>query len=236
MATSTPTCPATSAQALRVPLPQPVTALLTGRPCDLTVVDAAVGLAAPRRVPVLLVAVLPGRPRTPAATSEETAPAGSHLARVLIRLRRDNVGYIPVAAPRLADPAGRPRPGAAGAVLDLAARHYSPLVVASRKGPAGLDALTLIDTSLLRGGAFVHAVSPDDGAGTVSAGLSPAVVGHVWTLAEGRLPAAGVGRPSDPGPVTAGAPACGTALRRAAHRSGDEPPTPYDRCRAEPWT
>ena len=48
----------TGSPALPLPLPHPVTALVTNRPDDPAVVDAAVRLAAPREAPVLLVAVL----------------------------------------------------------------------------------------------------------------------------------------------------------------------------------
>ncbi|WP_236238859.1 hypothetical protein [Streptomyces sp. CC228A] len=112
--TATETHPATSPPALPLSLPQPVTALVTDRPDDLAVVDAAARLAAPRRVPVLLVVALPDRPRPSAGVGEDTAPAGVHLARVLARLRRDGVGCIPVATRLLTGRAGGRGPGPPG--------------------------------------------------------------------------------------------------------------------------
>lgn len=83
---------------------------------------------------------------------------------------------------------------AAGEVLALAARHHSPLVVASSRGPAGLDAHSLIEASAVRGGPLVHAVAPTRwtvsvaGAGLGPADLSQAGVRNVWTLAQRRRP------------------------------------------------
>ncbi|MFJ2950271.1 hypothetical protein ACIO8H_21930 [Streptomyces sp. NPDC087226] len=74
--------------------------------------------------------------------------------------------------------------------------HHSPLVVASSRGPADLDAHSLIEASAVRGGPFVRAVAPTREAVPVAdvgldpADLSPAGVRDVWTLAQRRLPTA----------------------------------------------
>ncbi|MGV4889483.1 hypothetical protein DKG34_25520 [Streptomyces sp. NWU49] len=88
------------------------------------------------------------------------ATARMFLARFLHRPRHAGTGCIPVAHRTPADTSGQPRLRAAGGVLALAARHHSPLVVASSRGPAGLDAHSLIEASALRGGPFVHTVAP----------------------------------------------------------------------------
>ncbi|MFI9150563.1 universal stress protein [Streptomyces sp. NPDC053367] len=181
---------------LPVSLPHPVTALVTNRPEDIAVVDAAVRLAAPRKAPVLLVAVLPAERRVPGPYRAGLDTARMFLARVLPRLRSAGVGYIPVAHRTPADGGGQPRLRAAGGVLALAARHHSPLVVTSSRGPAGLDAHSLIEASAVRGGPFVYAVAPTRsavpvaGAGLGASDLSPAGVRRVWTLAQRRLPTA----------------------------------------------
>ncbi|MFF5185923.1 universal stress protein [Streptomyces sp. NPDC000345] len=195
---STQTAPrpaATGAPVLPLSLPHPVTALVTGRPDDFAVVDAAVRLAAPRKAPVLLVAVLPHQ-QIPHRSRADAQAARVVLARVLPRLRSAGVGCIPVAHRVPAEGGGQPRMPAAGGVLALAARHHSPLVVASSRGPAGLDAHSLIGASAVRGGPFVYAVAPTRstvpvaGAGLRTAFLSPAGVRNVWTLARRRLPTA----------------------------------------------
>ncbi|MFE0512864.1 hypothetical protein [Streptomyces sp. NPDC058964] len=115
------------------------------------------------------------------------------LARVLPRLRAAGVGYIPVAHRVPAESGGQPRLRDADGVLALAARHHSPLVVASSRGPAGLDAHSLIEASAVRGGPFVYAVAPTRQAVPVAdvelapADLSPAGVRKVWTFAQRRL-------------------------------------------------
>ncbi|MFC8835821.1 universal stress protein [Streptomyces griseoincarnatus] len=126
-------------------LPHPVTALVTNRPDDLAVVDAAVRLAAPRKAPVLLVAVVAAPSQIPDGARVDAQAARVSLARVLPRLRAAGVGYIPATHRVPADGGGQPRLQAAGGVLALAARHHSPLVVASSRGPAGLDAHSLIE-------------------------------------------------------------------------------------------
>ncbi|TQJ48272.1 universal stress protein [Streptomyces sp. SLBN-115] len=186
----------TGSPVLPLSLPQPVTALVTNRPDDLAVVDAAVRLAAPRKAPVLLVAVLPTPSQIPDRARADAQAARVLMARVLPRLRAAGVGYIPVAHRVPAESGGQPRLRAAGGVLALAARHHSPLVVASSRAPAGLDAHSLIEASAVRGGPFVHAVAPTRQAVPVAdvgldpADLSPAGVRNVWTLAQRRLPAA----------------------------------------------
>ncbi|WP_432075442.1 universal stress protein [Streptomyces wuyuanensis] len=173
---------------------------MTGRSDDMAVVDAAVRLAAPRKAPVLLVAVLPAQREIPERARVDAQAARVCLARVVPRLRAAGVGYIPVAHRVPADGGGRMRLRAAGGVLALATRHFSPLVVASSRGPAGLDAHSLIGASAVPGGPFVYAVTPTRrtvpvaGAGLGPADLSPAGVRGVWTLAQRRLPAV---RPSE---------------------------------------
>jgi hypothetical protein len=195
MSAPTLTRPAASGTpVLPVSLPHPVTALVTNRPEGIAVVDAAVRLAAPRKVPVLLIAVLPAERRAPAPYRADVDTARMFLARVLPRLRSAGIGYIPVAHRVPAEGGVQPRLRAAGEVLALAARHYSPLVVASSRGPAGLDAHSLIEASAVRDGPFVYAVAPARftvpvaGAGLGPADLSPAGVRNVWALAQRRLP------------------------------------------------
>ncbi|MEU9396383.1 universal stress protein [Streptomyces sp. NPDC048324] len=186
----------TPSSRLPLSLPHPVTALVTGRSDDVAVVDAAVRLAAPRAAPVLLVAVLSAPSRIPDRARPDAQAARVSLARVLPRLRTAGVGYIPVVHRVPADSGGQPGPQAAGGLLNLAARHHSPLVVASSRGPAGLDAHSLIEASAVRGGPFVYAVNPTGfalpatAAGLGPADLSPAGVHNVWTLAQRRLPLA----------------------------------------------
>ncbi|MGW3248910.1 universal stress protein [Streptomyces sp. NPDC001070] len=179
-----------------ISLPHPVTALVTNQPDDFAVVDAAVRLAAPRKEPVLLVAVLPTQPEIPEGARVDAQAARLFLARVMPRLGSAGVGYIPVAHRVPAEGGGQPRLRAAAGVLALAARHRSLLVVASSRESAGLDAHSLIEASAVRGGPFVYAVAPARftvpvaGAGLGPADLSPAGVRNVWTLAQRRLPTA----------------------------------------------
>ncbi|MEV6612586.1 universal stress protein [Streptomyces sp. NPDC051051] len=185
----------TGSPVLPLSLPHPVTALVTNRSDDLAVVDAAVRLATPRKAPVLLVAVLPAQRQIPERARVDAQAARVFLTRVLPRLRAAGVGYIPVAHRVPADDGGQMRLRAAGGVLALAARHHSPLVVASSRGPAGLDAHSLTEASAVRGGPFVFAVAPTRwtvpvaGAALDPADLSPTGVRNVWTLARRRLPA-----------------------------------------------
>ncbi|MEU0215832.1 hypothetical protein ABZ281_12190 [Streptomyces sp. NPDC006265] len=90
-------------------LPHPVTALVTDRPDDLAVVDAAMRLAAPRKAPVLLVAVLPAPSQIPDRAHVDAQAARMFLAWVLPRLRAAEVGYIPVAHRVPAESGGQPR-------------------------------------------------------------------------------------------------------------------------------
>ncbi|WP_063611405.1 hypothetical protein [Streptomyces sp. 142MFCol3.1] len=115
-------------------LPHPATALVTNRPDDLAVVDAAVRLAAPRMAPVLLVAVLPIDRRVAAPFSADVDTVRMFLARVSPPLRAARVGYIPVAHRTSADGGGQLRLRAAGGVPALAARHHSPLGVRVHPG------------------------------------------------------------------------------------------------------
>ncbi|QOV47397.1 universal stress protein [Streptomyces chromofuscus] len=129
--------------------------MLTDRLDDLTVADTAARLAASRGEPLLLVAVLPPSP-SPAPDAGAEGPAV--LGRVLPRLVRYRTGYIPAVYRRPG--AQGSRLGAATDLLRLAAMHHSPLVVASRCGPPGLDACTLIEAAAIRGRPFIHAVPP----------------------------------------------------------------------------
>lgn len=185
----------TGSRVLPVSLPHPVTALLTGRPDDFTVVDAAVRLAAARDAPVLLIAVRSGRRQPADRTRADAQTDRTSLARVLPRLRSAGVGYIPVVHHVPPPEDRRTGPRAADGVLALAVRHHSPLVVASARGPAGLDAHSLTEASALCDGPSVHAVTPGspDGARRgcrhVPADPSPAVMGTVGASVR-RRPAA----------------------------------------------
>ncbi|MFF5722538.1 universal stress protein [[Kitasatospora] papulosa] len=141
----------------RAGLVQPVAAVLTDRIDDLAVAEAAARIALARRVPVLLIAVMPpGIQRQ--GDGPFSAPLRAVLARVMPKIGPSATGYIPEVF-RL--PAGRgSRLAAAGELLALAARHRAPDVVAARSGPDGLDAFTLIEAAALRGGQFVHTVAP----------------------------------------------------------------------------
>ncbi|MEW9515047.1 universal stress protein, partial [Streptomyces bacillaris] len=67
-------------------------------------------------------------------------------------------GYIPEVFHL---PAGNgSRLAAAKKLLALASRHRAPDVVAALRGPHGLHAQALIEAAALRGGPYVHAVSP----------------------------------------------------------------------------
>ncbi|MFE9021118.1 universal stress protein [Streptomyces sp. NPDC007808] len=134
-----------------------MTALLADSVQDVAVVDTALRLAVPRRAPLLLVAVLPAH-----AHSSVTAEADAHAARVVMgrvlpRIRQAGVDHIPVVH-RVAPHGTRLR--AAGAVLDVAARHLSSVLVTSARGPAGLDAHVLTEAATQRCGPFVHTATP----------------------------------------------------------------------------
>ncbi|WP_245990808.1 universal stress protein [Streptomyces spongiicola] len=135
-----------------------MTAVLTDRLDDVAVADAAARMAAAHGVPLLLVAVLPYSPAPERDARPDGAAARAVLGRVLPCIGRARVGYIPAVHPGPDAPGGRLR--AATGLLVLAARHHSPVVLASRNGPAGLDARSLIEAAALRGGPSVHAVPP----------------------------------------------------------------------------
>ncbi len=138
-----------------VPPPRPVTALLADSVQDIAVIDTALRLAVPRRAPLLLVAVLPAHAHS--SVTADTYAARVVMGRVLPRVRRAGLDHIPVVH-RVAPRGTRLR--AAGAVLDVAARHLSSVLVAAARGPAGLDAHVLTEASALRCGPFVHSVAP----------------------------------------------------------------------------
>ncbi|MEV4919213.1 universal stress protein [Streptomyces tirandamycinicus] len=135
-----------------------MTAVLTDRLDDVAVADAAARMAAALGGPLLLVTVLPYSPAPGPGAGPDGAEARAVLGRVLPCVGRARVGYIP-AVHRGPDARGG-RLRAATGLLALAARHHSPVVLASRGGPAGLDARTLIEAAAIRGGPAVHAVSP----------------------------------------------------------------------------
>ncbi|WP_454345750.1 universal stress protein [Streptomyces albogriseolus] len=129
-----------------------MTALLTDSVQDVAVIDTALRLAVPLRAPLLLVAVLPH------ARPSVTAEADACAARAVVgRVRRAGLDHIPVV--HRVTPRGT-RLRAAGAVLDVAARHLSSVLVAAARGPAGLDAHLLAEASALRCGPFVHTAAP----------------------------------------------------------------------------
>ncbi|MGR3939534.1 universal stress protein [Streptomyces sp. BRA346] len=140
----------------RASLPLSVTAVLTDRLDDVAVADTAARLAVRHGFPLLLVAVLPP---SPWPTPRPDGPAArAVLARVLPRVGRRRLGYIPVAYQPPVQRGSRLR--AATGLLDLAARHRSAVVVASRDGPPGLDADTLGEAAAIRGGPPVHTAAP----------------------------------------------------------------------------
>ncbi|MFI5571011.1 universal stress protein [Streptomyces sp. NPDC051740] len=151
---------ATGALALPVSPPHPVTALITHRPDDLAVVDAAARPAAARNAPVPPVAGLSAR-RQPAdhiradVWTDRLPSAGAPP-----RLRSAGVGHAPVVRQVPAPDGTQARLRTAAGTLVAAARCCSPLVVASGRGPTGPDAHSLIEAPALRGGPFVHAVAP----------------------------------------------------------------------------
>ncbi len=142
----------------RAGLVQPIAAVLTDRIDDVAVAEAAARMALVRRVPLLLIAVVSphvGRsPLGPAACPSVRAV----LARVMPKVGPHATGCIPEVFHL---PAGNgSRLAAAKQLLALAGRHRAPDVVASRRGPHGLDAHALIEAAALRGGPFVHAIAP----------------------------------------------------------------------------
>ncbi len=140
-----------------VPPPRPVTALLADSVQDIAVIDTALRLAVPRRAPLLLVAVLPSHAHSSVTAEADTHAARVVMGRVLPKVRQAGLDHIPVV--HRVTPRGT-RLRAAGAVLDVAARHLSSVLVAAARGPAGLDAHILTEASALRCGPFVHTVAP----------------------------------------------------------------------------
>ncbi|MFG3308633.1 universal stress protein [Streptomyces wuyuanensis] len=138
---------------VRAGLVQPVAAVLTDRADDVAVAEAAARIALARSVPLLLIAVMP-----PPMRLSSLAPAGAVLARVMPKVGPLRVGYIPEVFHLPPESGGRL--AAAKELLALASRHRAPEVVASRRGPEGLDAFALIEAAALRGGPYVHAVAP----------------------------------------------------------------------------
>ncbi|GAA3388002.1 universal stress protein [Streptomyces roseoviridis] len=137
-------------------LVQPVAAVLTDRLDDVAVAEAAARMALARRVPLLLIAVMPPHVRRSAGPA--SAPVRAVLARVMPKVGPHPTGRIPEVFHL---PVGRgSRLAAAKELLALAGRHRAPDVLASRHGPHGIDAHTLIEAAALRGGPFVHAVAP----------------------------------------------------------------------------
>ncbi|WP_438319587.1 universal stress protein (plasmid) [Streptomyces sp. HUAS TT3] len=141
----------------RAGLVQPVAAVLTDHIDDVTVAEAAARMALARRVPLLLIAVMPPHvrrsPLGPASPSVRAV-----LARVMPKVGPHATGYIPEVFHLL--PSNGSRLAAAKELLALASRHRAPDVVAARRGPHGLDAHALIEAAALRGGPFVHAIAP----------------------------------------------------------------------------
>ncbi|MET9888070.1 universal stress protein [Streptomyces sp. NPDC006430] len=141
----------------RAGLVQPVAAVLTDRIDDAAVAEAAARMALARRVPLLLIAVMPPHVRR-SSLGPASAPVRAVLARVMPKIGPHATGYIPEVFHL---PPGRgSRLAAAKELLALATRHRAPDVVAARRGPHGLDAPALIEAAALGGGPFVHAVTP----------------------------------------------------------------------------
>ncbi|MFD3919102.1 universal stress protein [Streptomyces sp. NPDC058595] len=140
----------------RAGLVQPVAAVLTDRIDDVAVAEAAARIALARRVPLLLIAVMPPHVRRSAGPA--SASVRAVLPRVMPKIGPHATGYIPEVFHL---PVGQgSRLAAAKELLALVGRHRAPDVVASRRGPQGLDAFSLIEAAALRGGPFVHAIAP----------------------------------------------------------------------------
>ncbi|MFJ5829536.1 universal stress protein [Streptomyces sp. NPDC093089] len=141
----------------RAGLVQPVAAVLTDRLNDVAVAEAAARMALARRVPLLLIAVMPPHVRR-SSLGPASASVRAVLARVMPKVGPHATGYIPEVFHL---PAGNgSRLATAKQLLALVSRHRAPDVVAARRGPHGLDAHTLIEAAALRGGPYVHAVAP----------------------------------------------------------------------------
>ncbi|WP_418961226.1 universal stress protein [Streptomyces tritici] len=141
----------------RAGLVQPVAAVLTDRIDDVAVAEAAARMALARRVPLLLIAVMPPHVRR-SSLGPASAAVRAVLARVMPKVGPHATGHIPEVFHL--PPGNGPRLAAAKELLALTTRHRAPDVVAARRGPHGLDAFALIEASALRGGPYVHAVAP----------------------------------------------------------------------------
>ncbi|MFE9773451.1 universal stress protein [Streptomyces sp. NPDC005931] len=136
----------------------PVAAVLADRIDDAPVVDAAARLAAARRCPLLLIAVMPPLPPRAAAHRPDGTVARAVLGRALPRLARAGIAHEPAVYHR---PSGRGgRLADARGLLAVAIAHGCSLLVVSRSGPTGLDACTVMEAAALRGGPLIHAASP----------------------------------------------------------------------------
>ncbi len=141
----------------RAGLVQPVAAVLTDRLDDVAVAEAAARMALARRVPLLLIAVMPQHVRRQ-GLGPTSAPVRAVIARVMPRIGPHATGYIPEVFHL--SPGRGLRLAAAKELLALVSRHRAPDVVAARRGAEGLDAFTLIEAAALHGGPHVHAVAP----------------------------------------------------------------------------
>ncbi|MGW5213447.1 universal stress protein [Streptomyces sp. NPDC004051] len=136
----------------------PVAAVLADRLDDAPVVEAAVRLAARRGAPLLLIAVLPAPPPWAKALRPDGAAARAVLGRALPRLARAGIAHRSAV---FHPPAGRGgRLCAAKGLLEVAIAHGCSQLVVSRSGPAGLDACTVMEAAVIRGGPFIHAAPP----------------------------------------------------------------------------
>ncbi|MFJ1565021.1 universal stress protein [Streptomyces erythrochromogenes] len=140
----------------RAGLVQPVAAVLTDRIDDVVVAEAAARMAVGRRVPLLLIAVMPPHVKR-SGLGPASASVRAVLARVMPRVGPFHLGHIPEVFHL--PPGNGSRLAAARGLLALAARHRAPDVVIARRGPHGLDAQILIEAAALRGGPFVHSIA-----------------------------------------------------------------------------
>lgn len=137
----------------------PVAAVLADRLDDTAVVDTAVRLAAARGAPLLLIAVTHPAPPKAGAVRPDSCAARAVLGRAMPRLARAGITHHAAVHHRPAVRGGG-RLHAAKALLDTAVLHGCSLLVVSRSGPDGLDALTVMEAATIRGGPFVRAASP----------------------------------------------------------------------------
>ncbi|WP_329190679.1 universal stress protein [Actinacidiphila glaucinigra] len=141
----------------RAGLVQPVAAVLTDRIDDVAVAAAAARMALARRVPLLLIAVMPPHVRR-SSLGPASASVQAVLVRVMPKAGLHATGYIPEVFHL--PPGNGSRLAAAKELLALATRHRAPDVVAARRAPHGLDAHALIEAAALRGGPYVHGIAP----------------------------------------------------------------------------